>query len=266
MKQYPFSKSNVKQTKKTVYSNKNMPKIKKLTDLCVQAICSDTNVEQKQCNIDSLRGKQLGFPKPWDYITLEINVEGDNGDTEHVSICLDNERLEFEGIPIMSPMDCLSKKPSFIELQISRTPEDGGLCMITWYIHYVNYTNTVLEVSYDITNSKKLDVSLQIEKDWNARLDPEIITCKFHKNKWKRRFFDILSKLYISKSLHDCDVMSPMRVNTWPSVKEYVQNIMKSNHENVMLNFDVMQDVDEHLGELVNENQGDYICLKMEYL
>ena len=41
---------------------------------------------------------------------------------------------------------------------------------------------------------------------------------------------------------------------------------MKSNHENVMLNFDVMQDVDEHLGELVNENQGDYICLKMEYL
>lgn len=208
----------------------------------------------------------MGFPKPWDYITLEINVEGDNGDTEHVSICLDNERLEFEGIPIMSPMDCLSKKPSLIELKISRTPEDGGLCMITWYIHYVNYTNTVLEVSYDITNSKKLDVSLQIEKDWNARLDPEIITCKFHKNKWKRRFFDILSKLYISKSLHDCGVLSPMRANTWRSVKEFVQMIVQKNHENVMLNFDVMQDVDEHLGELVNDNQGDYICLKMEYL
>lgn len=243
-----------------------MPKIQKLTNLCVQTICSDTNDERKKFNIDALKGKQFRFPRPWDYITLEINVEGDDGNTERVSMCLDNTRLEFEGMPILSPLDCLSMKPSFIELQITRTPEDGGLCMLTWYIHYADYSNALLEVSYDITNSKNLDVTLKIETDWNDRIDPEIIKCHFHKNKWNRRFFYMLSNLYISKSLHDCDVMSPMRANTWPSVKEYVQNIMKSNHENVMLNFDVMQDVDEHFGELVNDNQGDYICLKMEYL
>lgn len=243
-----------------------MPKIQKLTDLCVQAICSDNDSGRKRSNIDSLCGKQLRFPKPWDSITLEINVEDDFGETERVCLSLDNTRIEFEGMPILSPLDCLSMKPSFIELKIARTPKEGGLCLITWYIHYADYSNAILEVSYDITNSKNLDVVLKIERDWNARQDPEIIKCQFHKTKWNRRLFQILSKLYISKSLHDCGALTPMRANTWRSVKEFVQTIMQHNHENVMLNFNVLQDVDEHYGDLVNDDQGDYICLKMEYL
>lgn len=242
-----------------------MPKIQKLTDLCLQSICKDTNEDRKYSAIDYLKKSQLRFPNQWSSLILEINVEADDGQNERVRMNIDQNRSEFEGTAIMTPLQCLYQKPSHIELRISRTPSERGLCMITWYLHYRGYDNAFLEVSYDITNSRRINLSLRLESDWNARDLPDMLICEFHSNKWNRRFFRMLANMYLSKSLHQVGVLNPCIANTWPKVKEFVQNIMNKNHENVLLDFNVMENnTFENSDELSYLDE--HISLKMQYL